>query len=631
MGRTYDESKIYNGGKVIPHVVQGNAGNTVEGPASIAELVRALQNNPQYIYEWVYNNIDWEPGWGLNNGAFGTILAGRGNAFEQTCLLVTLLEAAGYTANYVLGTIQLNAAAAGAWFGTDPTSSNEDYCFYNEIPVQYVLNPVTGQYDLQLSHVWVQCVISGTTYLFDPSYKTYTRKTAVANLGTILGYNSSTFYSSAETGATIDPSGNFVKNMNDTNIRSNLATMAGNLATWIQANNPTAGISDILGGSSIVPVTLPVLNTTLPYIVSGATQTVWTGTSGIPLAYKTTLALAWTDADITQTFTTDQLAGGRLTIWWSGTTPTLYLNGTVVEAGSAVEYTETYPTVTITHNAYSTFDENNENYFYLITGELALIGSVYNNQGRGIVDYHQAQIAINTAAGNAAGSEPVLGETLALLWANYQSETSAIYDIADRFFHTKTTFYASYACVAWTGSTPRIDQRVGNATAVGLDSSAPSGTDRALGAVQGLLGNALERCIFEQVTGTIPSINSNEMLRVANNAGTVIYQGTSANWSGTVSPALTAAGYTTAQISEMYDDFVSNNYVIEVPDNPATVIGNVNGYGYNAWPTNNNGGPAGEIYLFSGGGFGGATQTPGQVVDNGAYNRVRPMRHVVAP
>jgi hypothetical protein len=61
------------------------------------------------------------------------------------------------------------------------------------------------------------------------------------------------------------------------------------------------------------------------------------------------------------------------------------------------------------------------------------------------------------------------------------------------------------------------------------------------------------------------------------------------------------------------------------------VIGNVNGYGYNAWPTNNNGGPAGEIYLFSGGGFGGATQTPGQVVDNGAYNRVRPMRHVVAP
>jgi hypothetical protein len=343
MSRTYDETKLYNGGKpitalnkLIPRTDGGDASNTVEGPASLAELVRALQNNPQYIYEWVYNNIDWEPGWGLNNGPFGTLLAGRGNAFDQCSLLVELLTAAGYTANFVLGTIQLN----------------DNYCFQNEIPVAYVFNSGENAYDIQMSHVWVQCTIGGTVYLFDPSYKTYTRKAPVANLGTILGYNSSTFYSSAESGATIDPSGNFVQNMNDTNIRSNLATMATSLATWIETNNPTAQISDILGGPAIVPVTLPVLNTTLPYIVTSATQTVW---SAIPLAYKTTFELSWSDGGITQTFTADQIAGNRLTIFWSGSTPTLYLNGTSVQAGSAVDYTVTYPTFTITHNAYSNF------------------------------------------------------------------------------------------------------------------------------------------------------------------------------------------------------------------------------------------------------------------------------------
>ena len=45
MGRTYDESKIYKGG-ISPHFTGGNAGNTVQGPASLTELVRALKMIP---------------------------------------------------------------------------------------------------------------------------------------------------------------------------------------------------------------------------------------------------------------------------------------------------------------------------------------------------------------------------------------------------------------------------------------------------------------------------------------------------------------------------------------------------------------------------------------------------------
>jgi RHS repeat-associated protein len=634
MSRTYDESKIYNGGKLTPHTMNGkfvpktdsgNASNTVEGPASITELVRALQNNPQYIFEWVYNNIDWEPGWGLSCGAFGTILAGRGNAFDQSCLLVTLLEAAGYTASYVLGTIQLNAAAGGAWFGTDPTNidASDSYCFYNEIPVAYVYNSGEGAYDIQMSHVWVECVIGTTTYLFDPSYKTYTRKAPVANLGTILGYNSSTFLSSAESGATIDPSGNFVKSLNDTNVRANLATYAGNLATWIEANNPTAQISDILGGAAIVPVTLPVLNTTLPYIVSGATQTVWTGASGIPLAYKNTFELSWSDADITQTFTADQLAGLRLSIFWSGTTPTLSLNGTSVEVGSAVAYTLTYPAFTVTHNAYTNFPYNQSDFLILTTGEPAIIGTSFCNQGRGAVDYHQNQLNINVAAGDAASSEPVLGETLALIWNTYLSESCMVQDLLGRLNHAQSAIYQAVALVGYVNSSPTIDNPVFFTGGVGLDSAAPSTTNRVYGGPFGLMTNSLERGCLQQVTGNIPSLNTGEVLRIANNAGTTIYQGTSANWSATVEPVLTANGYTSAQISDMYDNWVNNGFEIEVPAVPETTVGTFVGYGYYTWPTGNNGGPGGQLDYASGG-AGGVNQTPGQMNGNGSNNQQNP-------
>src|SRR5271154_5202258 len=82
------------------------ANNTVQGPASIAELARALQNNPQLIYQFVHDNIDWEPGWGVQKGGLGALMDGIGNAFDQSMLMVALLRQAGYTANYVQSAIQ---------------------------------------------------------------------------------------------------------------------------------------------------------------------------------------------------------------------------------------------------------------------------------------------------------------------------------------------------------------------------------------------------------------------------------------------------------------------------------------------------------------------------------------------
>ena len=50
-GKIFDESAIYSG-VINPSF----ASNTVQGAPSIVELARALKNDPQLIYEFVYNN-----------------------------------------------------------------------------------------------------------------------------------------------------------------------------------------------------------------------------------------------------------------------------------------------------------------------------------------------------------------------------------------------------------------------------------------------------------------------------------------------------------------------------------------------------------------------------------------------
>ena len=190
-GRIIDASKIYKNGASLDFApvgagnVRSFASNTVEGPASIAELARALKNDPQLIFEYVYNNIEWQPGWGVMKGALGCLLDGSGNSFDQSMLLVALLRQAGFTASYVKGQIQLNETQFDDWFNTSHIFAAYYYAQYANIPGNF---PVWDgvQYNMVMGHVWVQGVISGTTYVLDPSYKTSTRKAPVVVLAGIM-------------------------------------------------------------------------------------------------------------------------------------------------------------------------------------------------------------------------------------------------------------------------------------------------------------------------------------------------------------------------------------------------------------------------------------------------------------
>ncbi len=83
----------------------------------IMELARGLRNDPQLIYEFVRNNIDYNPTFGLTKGATMTYLDGEGNDFDQTTLLIALMTAAGYTASYMYGEIRLTGEQVMSWLG----------------------------------------------------------------------------------------------------------------------------------------------------------------------------------------------------------------------------------------------------------------------------------------------------------------------------------------------------------------------------------------------------------------------------------------------------------------------------------------------------------------------------------
>ncbi len=66
------------------------AGAPGQAVPDVAELARALRNNIDLIYQYVYNEIELTPTYGLAKGATGTLLDRSGNPFDQTNLFIRL-------------------------------------------------------------------------------------------------------------------------------------------------------------------------------------------------------------------------------------------------------------------------------------------------------------------------------------------------------------------------------------------------------------------------------------------------------------------------------------------------------------------------------------------------------------
>ncbi|HBG05564.1 MAG: hypothetical protein A2075_07590 [Geobacteraceae bacterium GWC2_58_44] len=124
-------------------------------------LAKQLGYSAARIFEYVANEIQFEPYYGSLKGATGTLVAKAGNATDQASLLIALLRASNIPARYVKGTVNsANEDRLLRWLGVKTQTAAAEVLREGGIP-QY-FNSSTGT--LQFTHVWVEACVPYAHY-----------------------------------------------------------------------------------------------------------------------------------------------------------------------------------------------------------------------------------------------------------------------------------------------------------------------------------------------------------------------------------------------------------------------------------------------------------------------------------
>lgn len=573
--------------------VQRVAGDAAPlGPASIAVLARALRNDPDLIYEFVRNNIEYVSAWGLQKGAEGTILDNQGTTFDQASLMVELLRAAGHTANYAIGYIDLTPQQVHDWWGLDPSNLCAVYKYlgFTQRPVVRINGaaplaacPGGSLTSLTVGHAWVTAVIGGSTYHFDPSFKPHTFKTGI-DLVAASGYDASSYLSAARSGATI--TADYTQNINRAGIHSSLAAYAGNLATTLRANYPTASLDDVLGGMSVVPSTGALRQTDLPY---RATDLNLASFANLDDSVVSILQIQY--AGIAIAFRSQEIYGKRLTITYNGSNqPVLMLDGVVQQTGTAVTPgTVGDVTFTVFHQAY-TSTLSNQQFTQKITagnGATYLIANGWGPTGRGLIERHRARLNDLRATGAADTSEAVLGTSLALVSAQWLVQYAQTFHMTEQLADVVFVSHHQVGIAGYT-TAPYVDLPGNRGSLMSL--AGDNVAEQAALLVAAGHMSILESTTVEQVAG-VSAVSTVKLLDMANSNGHRIYSATAANYGSVVLPNLQGCG---DHLANFYN-YVTNGARLIVPASCTLQENSWTGVGYFTQDISGGGGSIGAI------------------------------------
>lgn len=121
----------------------------------LRELAAQLGHDPVRIYEFVRNEIDFEPYFGSVKGAHETFLQRGGNDYDISSLLIALLRESGTEAEYARGVVQLELGEAMSWLGVQDPVSALEILGSAGIPGRVLVSGgrIVG---FELEHVWVE-------------------------------------------------------------------------------------------------------------------------------------------------------------------------------------------------------------------------------------------------------------------------------------------------------------------------------------------------------------------------------------------------------------------------------------------------------------------------------------------
>ncbi|MBK8225481.1 MAG: hypothetical protein IPK73_31085 [Candidatus Obscuribacter sp.] len=598
------QGNIFNPQSLKSGSVQSFAltGNPI--PLPFADLAEALDNDVDKIFWYVRNNYDFLSTFGGQKGAYSCQIEKIGNSFDQSSLMVALLRAAGYTANFLYGELKITAQQAGDWLGSDPNNiwSSRNLLANGSIPVDVSWDATTFTYYLHLSHCWVKVDIGGTWYVFDPSFKAYTA-TAGIDIDAATGFDATTFQNAAFSGSTI--TSDYFKDINTTNLAAELGSMAGNLGTWIENNKPDATIDDIIGYRRIVPIDDVLRQTTLPHQNAAVTPVEWTD---IPASYKASLRVQY-DTLIDQTFYSEDIAGRRLTLFFNSNLELeLRLDGVLIDTSPA-QGVGTWNSVLLTVEHPYPWGWGDQSWYQQIwAGNNCLIAQTWGNTSPAMAEMHYALMEQNISAGGQQTDENVLGEALAYLWHTSDSQAGVVAQMTARMNVCTTVFHHQVGLVGH-GESPFMDLG-GVAWSTSANDNDYTRT-RPTDLVISQRGIGFEANSIQQIPSA-GGVSTDVVIAKANENGQKIYFADSANWATNVRPNL--VNYTTQTLDDIEAWYINAGWQVMIHEDGATVKDQYHGYGFYA--ISPYGGTVGLINGMLMGGTGSVTQTPQENVDN---------------
>jgi RHS repeat-associated protein len=242
--------------------------------AEIRAKAEELGRNPVAIRNWVYDNIDYAPGYGSTQNAQKTLFAKRGNAWDIHSLLVALLRASNIPARYVSGAVELPVERLREWLPVADASDAADLFSASGVPTTLLTSG--GQIRaLRFEHVWVEAWVDFTPSRgarnvepdswvpMDAAIKAY-RTTAPVAYMQHVGFDAQAAQTEILAGAQQGPG--WITGI-DVNKISTVYDRLGQRALDYVNANPAADPAETFGARKIIPVGLPVLEGTLPYNV----------------------------------------------------------------------------------------------------------------------------------------------------------------------------------------------------------------------------------------------------------------------------------------------------------------------------------------------------------------------------
>lgn len=240
----------------------------------IKNLADSLKT-PVRMYEFVKNNIDFEPYYGSRKGATGTLNQLAGNDYDQASLLIAMLRYKGIPSRYVKGIVEVPVEKVKNWTGAQTAEAAVKVLGSLGIPTESVVSG-GAIVAVRFEHVWVEAYVPYDYYRgagamkgqkvwvpLDPSFKQYSVESGL-DIKAVTKVTDEQIMDAFKVSGERD--GETITKIDIEKMSSFMDEIKGKLQAYIEGNNlSNVDTNKLIGGKKIKPEKLGMLPITLPF------------------------------------------------------------------------------------------------------------------------------------------------------------------------------------------------------------------------------------------------------------------------------------------------------------------------------------------------------------------------------